>query len=54
MLVEEVGLSVLFVLAFANGANDVGKSVASLMSSTGPGVPDWADDLYSGEGSSAG
>src|SRR5437762_5525894 len=39
MLVEEVGLTVLFVLAFANGANDVGKSVASLMSSTGPGGP---------------
>ncbi len=37
MLIEEVGLTVLFVLAFANGANDVGKSVASLMSSTGPG-----------------
>ena len=31
MLIEEVGLGVLFVLAFANGANDVGKSVASLM-----------------------
>ena len=39
MLVEEVGLTVLFVLAFANGANDVGKSVASLMSSAGPGGP---------------
>jgi PiT family inorganic phosphate transporter len=39
LLVEEVGLSVLFVLAFANGANDVGKSVASLMSTTGPGGP---------------
>jgi len=39
MLVEEVGLSVLFVLAFANGANDVGKSVASLMSTSGPGGP---------------
>jgi len=39
MLVEEVGLTVLFVLAFANGANDVGKSVASLTSSTGPGGP---------------
>src|SRR3989442_4480980 len=39
MLVEEVGLSVLFVLAFANGANDVGKSVASLMSTAGPGGP---------------
>jgi len=30
-LIEEAGLGVLFVLAFANGANDVGKSVASLM-----------------------
>src|SRR5205809_6186901 len=39
MLVEEVGLTVLFVLAFANGANDVGKSVASLMSTSGPGGP---------------
>jgi len=39
LLVEEVGLSVLFVLAFANGANDVGKSVASLMSTAGPGGP---------------
>jgi len=53
LLAEEVGLTALFVLAFANGANDVGKSVASLMSSTGPGGPDWADDLYSGEESSA-
>jgi phosphate/sulfate permease len=39
MLVEEAGLTVLFVLAFANGANDVGKSVASLMSTAGPGDP---------------
>src|SRR5207244_3647078 len=39
LLVEEVGLTVLFVLAFANGANDVGKSVASLMSTSGPGGP---------------
>jgi phosphate/sulfate permease len=39
LLVEEVGLNVLFVLAFANGANDVGKSVASLMSTAGPGDP---------------
>jgi len=31
LLIEDAGLSVLFVLAFANGANDVGKSVASLM-----------------------
>jgi inorganic phosphate transporter, PiT family len=39
LLVEEVGLTVLFVLAFANGANDVGKSVASLMSTAGPAGP---------------
>jgi len=39
LLIEEVGLTVLFVLAFANGANDVGKSVASLMSTSGPGGP---------------
>jgi inorganic phosphate transporter, PiT family len=38
LLVLEVGLSVLFILAFANGANDVGKSVASLMSTPGPGA----------------
>lgn len=31
MLIQEAGLGVLFVLAFANGANDVGKSVASLL-----------------------
>ncbi len=36
MWVTEVGLAVLFVLAFANGANDVGKSVASLVH-VGPG-----------------
>ncbi len=34
--VEELGLATLFVLAFANGANDVGKSVASLMDTPGP------------------
>ena len=39
LLAEEVGLTALFVLAFANGANDVGKSVASLMSASGPGGP---------------
>ncbi len=33
--IEELGLLVLFVLAFANGANDAGKSVASLMISPG-------------------
>ena len=37
MLVEEAGVAVLFVLAFANGANDVGKSVASLMVPKTPG-----------------
>ena len=31
LLVQEVGLGVLFLLAFANGANDVGKSVAPLV-----------------------
>ena len=36
MLIEEAGLGLLFVLAFANGANDVGKSVASLLH-FGPG-----------------
>ena len=30
-MIEIVGLAVLFLLAFANGANDVGKSVASLV-----------------------
>jgi len=30
-LVEELGLAALFLLALANGANDAGKSVASLM-----------------------
>jgi inorganic phosphate transporter, PiT family len=31
LLILYVGLGVLFILAFANGANDVGKSVVSLM-----------------------
>jgi inorganic phosphate transporter, PiT family len=31
LLPEEAGLSLLFALALANGANDVGKSVASLL-----------------------
>ncbi len=31
MWTEEAGLGLLFILAFANGANDVGKSVASLL-----------------------
>ncbi len=33
---ENVGLIALFVLAFVNGANDVGKSVVSLMIARGP------------------
>jgi inorganic phosphate transporter, PiT family len=37
LLIEEAGLGLLFLLAFANGANDVGKSVASLMH-LGPGA----------------
>jgi inorganic phosphate transporter, PiT family len=37
LLIEDAGLGILFVLAFANGANDVGKSVASLMH-LGPGA----------------
>jgi inorganic phosphate transporter, PiT family len=35
MLAADAGLTVLFVLAFTNGANDVGKSVASLVESSG-------------------
>ncbi len=35
MLIEEAGLAVLFVLAFVNGANDVGKSVATVVESSG-------------------
>lgn len=35
MLIEEAGLAVLFVLAFVNGANDVGKSVAIVVESSG-------------------
>lgn len=31
MLAVEIGLGLLFILGFANGANDVGKSVASLL-----------------------
>ncbi len=31
MWIEDAGLGLLFILAFANGANDVGKSVASLL-----------------------
>src|SRR5439155_2985835 len=36
---EELGLAALFALAFANGANDVGKSVASLMMPGPSGSP---------------
>jgi len=35
LLVEEVGLGVLFLLAFTNGANDVGKSIATVVESSG-------------------
>src|SRR5947199_10696781 len=31
LLSVEIGLAVLFALAFGNGANDVGKSVTALM-----------------------
>ena len=31
MLIEDAGLAFLFLLAFASGANDVGKSVASIV-----------------------
>ncbi len=37
--IEALGLAALFVLAFANGANDVGKSVASLMEPGPQGKP---------------
>ncbi len=37
--IEALGLAALFVLAFANGANDVGKSVASLMEPRPQGKP---------------
>jgi len=37
--VEELGLAALFALAFANGANDAGKSVASLMMPGPSGSP---------------
>ena len=39
MLVEAVGLGVLFLLAFGNGANDAGKSIAPLM--IDPGGTGW-------------
>jgi phosphate/sulfate permease len=35
LLIEEAGLTVLFILAFVNGANDVGKSVATVVESSG-------------------
>jgi len=37
--IEEIGLAALFALAFANGANDAGKSVASLMMPGPSGSP---------------
>ncbi len=37
--VEEIGLAALFTLAFANGANDAGKSVASLIMPGPSGSP---------------
>jgi PiT family inorganic phosphate transporter len=37
--IEELGLAALFALAFANGANDAGKSVASLMMPGPSGSP---------------
>src|SRR5438034_9534497 len=33
-LTADLGLGVLFVLAFGNGANDVGKSIVALMTDT--------------------
>ena len=39
MTIEELGLAALFALAFANGANDAGKSVASLMMPGPSGSP---------------
>ncbi len=35
MLIEDVGIGVLFLLAFASGANDVGKSVATIVETHG-------------------
>ena len=56
MLIEQVGVAILFFLAFANGANDVGKSVASLMHPGAPGTrlsrrPLLWGGLFSGLGS---
>jgi PiT family inorganic phosphate transporter len=39
LTIEELGLAALFALAFANGANDAGKSVASLMMPGPSGSP---------------
>ncbi len=57
MLILYAGLGVLFVLAFANGANDVGKSVVSLMhlgpsGAAGKRAPLWGG-VFSGLGSVA-
>lgn len=46
--VEELGLAALFALAFANGANDAGKSVASLMVPGPPGRPGRKPLLWGG------
>jgi len=35
LLIEDVGMGVLFLLAFASGANDVGKSVATIVETHG-------------------
>jgi len=35
LLIEDVGIGVLFLLAFASGANDVGKSVATIVETHG-------------------
>ncbi len=35
MLIEDVGIGVLFLLAFASGANDVGKSMATIVETDG-------------------
>lgn len=55
-MIEQAGIAVLFLLAFANGANDVGKSVASLMIPKTPGsrLNHWPllwGGLFSGLGS---
>jgi inorganic phosphate transporter, PiT family len=57
LITVEVGLAVLFILAFGNGANDVGKSIVALMTDfeTGSFRPKYAPlvwgGLFSGLGS---